>query len=596
MVLHPFDYELQNNIYVDLEVSKIYDEKIRVKRWIEIESVIAKVQGDLGIIPKYDAEVIVNVCKFENLDYDKIVNDYKNSKNTLAPVLNSLYQLCGESSQYLHYGVTTQDIIDTGEMLGLKKSLNIIFRSLNKLSYDLTELTKKHKKSAMVGRTHGQHALPITFGLKTAIWLDEINRHKSRIYNSYNNIYGQLGGAVGTLAAMPKADIVKKKVMECLGLSYSLSAWHNARDRVAETATCLTLLSTTLSKIANEIILLGYTEINEVREGEVNSDVVNSSAMPHKHNPVLCQRIVAMATQNRALLSVVIENMAHSHERDPRNLWSEWISLPQIIIYTSAILENMLSIFKSLHVDVEKMQKNLYESKDTVVSEALMYNISKEIGKLKAHKLLMKINNEQLSSTKTITELLTEHNLTYLLDAKTKSIIDNPEKYIGQAENVIDSVLKTTVNNDNIDSLKLKEFNITPIGIIHTKYNKLESCPMNTRYCECDSVIEIFNEYHKALKKIEQASHLFCLYWLDKADRDYLQGISKLDGTNRGAFSTRTPNRPNPIGIGIVKLKEIKGNKLFVSGLDCLNGTMLIDLKPYISENDSFLDAKIRHL
>lgn len=593
MISHPFDYELQENIYSTSEVKSLYDEKTRVKRWIEIERVIAKVQGELGIIPAYDAEVIMNVCKFENLDYDKLICDYKNSKNTLVPILNSLYRLCGSSSQYLHYGVTTQDIIDTGEMLALKKSLNIIFRDINRLSAEILELTKKHKNSVMVGRTHGQHALPITFGLKSSIWLDEINRHKNRVYRYYNDIYGQMGGAVGTLAAIPEAILVKKKVMEHLGLSYSLAAWHNARDRVAETAAGLTLLSTTLSKIANEIILLGYSEINEIREGDFNHSVANSSSMPHKNNPVLCQRVVTMATQNRALLSIIIENMTHTHERDPRNLWSEWLSLPQIVIYTSAILEKMLSIFKSININPVEMKNNLYKSKNSVISEALMYGLSSKLGKPEAHKLLREINIRRVKENKDIIDLLNDNKIIDILDEETKNIIQNPSQYIGKSEDIIESILQKTVNIENADSVQLKKFDISPIGIIQTIYNNLDSCPINTRYCDSETIIEIFEEYHDALLKIEQASHLFCLYWLDKADRSKLQGISKLDGKNRGIFSTRTPNRPNPIGIGIVTLNKIIGNKLFVSGLDCLNGTLLIDVKPYISENDSFLDARI---
>lgn len=590
MTAHIFDYEFQKDVYSTSEITSIYDEKSRTSRWVEIESLLAKVQGELGVIPESDAKKIVKMCDFHELNHSNIVESYKTAKNTLAPVLSELYRLCGESSKYVHYGVTTQDIIDTGEMIALKKSLEIIFRDLNKLSCYLTKLTIKHKNSTMVGRTHGQNALPITFGLKTSIWLDEINRHKNRIYDSYHSIHGQLGGAVGTLAAIPKGEQVKKKLMEYLDLSYSLPAWHNSRDRVADVAVSLILLTTTLSKFANEIILLSYTEINELRECSSHDSVINSSAMPHKHNPVLCQRIVAMATQNRSLLSVVIENMSQSHERDPRHLWSEWISLPQIVIFSGAILSSMLKVFDSLSVDTDNMKKNLYNNKEAVISEAIMYGLSERFGKQQAyeitnHILVKKHADNNDSKPSKLDNILDQ------LDEDAQEIIKNPEQYTGQSQNIIDSILSKTKDEPNVNSVKNKKINLTPIGVVNTGYNQINNCPVNTRFCENDSEIELFDEYKDGLRNIENSSHIFCFYWLDKANRDSVYGISKLDNKKRGSFSTRTPNRPNPIGVAVVKLKRVEKNKLFVSGLDCLNGTLLLDIKPYIPENDAFTDA-----
>ncbi|EAO3108941.1 hypothetical protein E3I62_24240, partial [Salmonella enterica] len=171
-----------------------------------------------------------------------------------------------------------------------------------------------------------------------------------------------------------------------------------------------------------------------------------------------------MATQNRALLSIIIENMTHTHERDPRNLWSEWLSLPQIVIYTSAILEKMLSIFKSININPVEMKNNLYKSKNSVISEALMYGLSSKLGKPEAHKLLREINIRRVKENKDIIDLLNDNKIIDILDEETKNIIQNPSQYIGKSEDIIESILQKTVNIENADSVQLKKFDISPIG------------------------------------------------------------------------------------------------------------------------------------
>ena len=219
----------------------------------------------------------------------------------------------------------------------------------------------------MAARTHGQQALPTTFGLKVTIWLGEIRRHLERIKQLYQTINcGQLGGAVGTMAAFgPMAEQVVKGTLNRLGLEHDPASWHTSRDKIAELSSVFSMLVMTLAKIANEIFQLQKTEIGELLEPSPTGALA-SSTMAHKQNPVICQRVIALSRHVRALNSTVLESMGHEHERDPRCLWAEWLAIPELSIYTGTCLQYMMDVLAGLIVRSDKMLENLYRQKNKI--------------------------------------------------------------------------------------------------------------------------------------------------------------------------------------------------------------------------------------
>ncbi len=439
------DFEIQENIFSTDEGKKIFDEKSRIQRWLTIESTLAEAQAELGIIPLEAAQEIKKMSMLDMLDLEKIKAEYKRSRNSLMPVVKVLSQQCENGyGEYVHYGVTTQDIIDTAQILEIKEVLNIVYRDSRKIENNLLMITEKYCSVPMIGRTHGQHALPITFGLKASIWLVELRRHIERIKSLVTRILvGQLSGPVGTFAAMEeKSQMVSDRTLKKLGLLCSPIAWHTARDNICELSTVFAMLTATMAKIANEVFQLSKTEILELRESPISKKAIDSSAMPHKLNPVLSQRIIVIARHVRVLSNVIMESMIHEGERDPRALWSEWLSIPQLCIYTVASLDNMLGLMSGLQVHPDQMKLNLYRFKEYVSSEYLMIKLSKHIGKIQAqeklHELMQRAHEGDISFREI---LLADDAIGKFFDADDLYILDNPEKYTGQSEVIVRAAL-----------------------------------------------------------------------------------------------------------------------------------------------------------
>ncbi|MDW7774480.1 MAG: adenylosuccinate lyase family protein [Desulfobulbaceae bacterium] len=445
MPSHPIDFQLQANFYATPELLAVFDERKKMNRWLKIEAALARAQGELGIIPAEAAHEIGAKADLAHLDLERIKNGYQQSRNSLMPVIKALRTACRENyGQYVHYGATTQDILDTAQVLELEEFLQILYRDLRIMENILVNLSRKHRDTPMIGRTHGQQALPITFGLKTAVWASEIRRHIERIKALYPRVtVGQLGGAVGTMAALgPRARETARRTMELLNLRWQPPGWHTCRDNMAEIAAFSAILAGTLEKAANEVFLLGKTEVAELAEAPPGS--MMSSTMPHKRNPVFCQRVAAMARQIRSLAGAMFESMAHEHERDPRLLWSEWLVMPQLCMYTGTAAGYLVSILDGLVVAEQNMRKNLFLHKDMVMSEWLLFRLAPVMGRIEAqerlHGLLRAIGEEKgslremLSRDQVIAPLLNEEDMEFL---------DHPDRYIGLAPELVDDSLAT---------------------------------------------------------------------------------------------------------------------------------------------------------
>jgi adenylosuccinate lyase len=443
MPSHHLDFQLQANVYTTPELAAVFDERKKMDRWLQVEAALATAQGELGIIPAAAAREINARASLEQLDLTLIREEYQRSRNSLLPVIKALRQACRNGhGEYVHHGATTQDILDTAQVLELEQTLRIIFRDLRTLEGQLIDLSRNHRRTPMIGRTHGQQALPITFGLKTVVWASELRRHIERLKNIYPRAtVGQLSGAVGTMAALgPRGKEVAKRTMELLNLQWTSLTWHTSRDNMAEVASYFALLAGTLEKVANEIFHLGKTETGELAESPPAGPM--SSTMPHKQNPVFCQRVAALARQIRPLAASIIDSMAHEHERDPRLLWSEWLAMPQISIYTGTAVSYLIRIMAGLQVNTSRMHDNLLLQKEKILSEWLVFRLSPALGRLKAEQNLRILLQKNAAESKSLKQLLqADPELGGLLTAEDLEFLDHPEHYLGLAVEIVDDAL-----------------------------------------------------------------------------------------------------------------------------------------------------------
>lgn len=369
------------------------------------------------------------------------------------PLLNGLRQACADGhGEYVHYGATTQDVVDTSEILEIKDTLSVVYRDLRALEQRCLDLAVAHKATPMAARTHGQQALPTTFGFKVAVWLGEIRRHLERVKHLAAVLTdGQLAGAVGTMAALgPLAPEICVKTMSRLGLKHSMLAWHTSRDNIGELASVFALLTTTLAKIANEVFQLQKNEMSELREP--SGKAASSSTMPHKQNPVISQRVVALSRHVRHLSGTIVESMMHEHERDARCLWAEWLAVPQLCIYTGTALHYTLNVVSGLWVDAERMLKNLHIQKNSIVSEWLLFHLSHSIGKMHAldtlRELSQKARDENISLKESV---MADPKVGSLIGERESSLLDQPEKYLGHGVRIVEDSIQYIETQRKLD-------------------------------------------------------------------------------------------------------------------------------------------------
>jgi len=460
MPAHPIDFVINPTVFSTVELTQIFDEKARYQRWLDFEAALAKVQGEMGVIPQEAAEEIGRKAKLELLDLESVHEGYLHSRNSLMPLLSGLRRACSKGhGEYVHYGATTQDVIDTAEILEVRATVTILYRDLRVLEKICLKLAGKHRTTPMAARTHGQQALPTTFGLKAVIWLNEIRRHIERIKHIFPRIgVGQLSGAVGTMAALgPQAMEIAKDTLNLLGLEYSRVAWHNSRDNIGELASIFSLLVTTLAKIANEIFQLQKTEIGELMEPGP-AGAVASSTMPHKKNPVICQRVVALSRHVRSLTGTIMESMAHEHERDGRCLWSEWLAVPQLCIYTGTALQYMLDVTSALEVRADRMLANLHLQKNLITSEWLLFRLSGTIGKMRSLEKLHELSSKAMETGISFKEaVMNDPEIGSLLGREEVVCLDQPERYLGHAVQIVEQAIEDIETKRELDPETLGE-------------------------------------------------------------------------------------------------------------------------------------------
>jgi adenylosuccinate lyase len=360
--------------------------------WLDVEAALAGAEAEAGLIPAAAAEEIARNCRMQRLDLDAIAAEYARTDHLIMSVVHAVSSRCqGDAGQYVHWGATTQDITDTALAIQLGRALDIVGRQLCTLLQTLVVLVKTHRATPMLGRTHGQHAAPLTFGFKAAVWTAELGRHLTRLTQLRPRVLvGQLGGAVGTGAVLgPQLVAVRAGLCHRVGLFEPPVAWHTSRDGLAELAAVLGLVAATGGKIASEIVELQRTEVAEVAEA-VGPDNVGSSTMPQKRNPMRSEAVVAASRVVRGAVATMLELMHHEHERDYRASLAEPAVLPGACIAASGMLADLEDVLGGLEVDAERMRTNLAAA-DAVAAEHVMMALATRLGRQRAHDLVHRI-------------------------------------------------------------------------------------------------------------------------------------------------------------------------------------------------------------
>ncbi|WP_158738089.1 adenylosuccinate lyase [Alteribacillus sp. YIM 98480] len=441
---HIIDSKIFGDQFSTEEMRLIFSEENMINKWIEVEVALAEAEAKLGIIPADAVHEIKQKGKVELFNFDQIKQGVDKTWHPLVPFIREFKSLCeDEAGEYIHWGVTTQDVMDTGMVLQIKEAFKVIEKELEDLQEILCELAKKHSDTVMAGRTHGQHALPITFGYKVAVWASEVNRHVSRLNNLKESVLtGNIAGAVGTLASLGEDGLkVQSEVNSYLGLEVPDIAWHVSRDRFADVTSFLGILGGTFGKISNEIIQLQKTEIAEVEE-PFEFGRIGSSTMPQKRNPMACEAVGAVCRLLRSQSSLGIEAMVQEHERDMGPWQAEWEFIPEMFMLSASVLHHMKWILKDLHVYSSTMRKNLEKSNGLIMSEAVMMHLAETLGRQKAHdevyQVAMKAFEENISlkdalkSNQEIADILSPPEIEELL---------NPLNYTGSSKEFVENVI-----------------------------------------------------------------------------------------------------------------------------------------------------------
>ncbi len=430
--------------YSSGESRQIFCDKYRMQRWLEVEACLSLTQAELGIIPQPAADEIARNAHLHFLGLHSIQEGIQKTSHSLMPLLWALQKVCkSEYGEFIHFGATTQDIQDTAQVLEIRDAIYIMERDLILIVFRLIELADKYKNFLFIGRTHCQHALPMTLGLKFAVWLDEVFRHLDRLRECRNRILvSELFGGVGTMDAFgPKGIQVLEIFSKKLGLSAANVAWHASRDRFAEFLALMASITGTLAKIADEIRGLARSEFGEFEE-PFHMGKLGSSTMPHKRNPEMCEQVVVLARLTRANASLGFEGIINEHERDYRSVRLEWVTITGSCLFTCGALSLVREILSGMVIHEKRIASNVKKAASFIGTEALMFALGKKIGKQTAHQIIYESSQQALDQERPLFEILQEHPVasTHLSLSEIEQATD-PAQHVGLSAELTDRAI-----------------------------------------------------------------------------------------------------------------------------------------------------------
>lgn len=423
---------------------RLFSDEMRFQRMLDAEAALARAQAKLGVIPESAAKVITEKATVDILDLEVMRERTEIVGLPVVPLVASLVEACGEEAgRYVHWGATTQDIMDTGLVLQMRDAFALMERDLEQCIDLLADLAVRHKATVMAGRTHLQHAVPVTFGYKAAVWLaglldarDQLDGLKSRV------LVAQYAGAAGTLSAIADQGL---EVAEAFAAELDLDApdiaWHVRRGGIAEAGSVLSILCGALAKIATDVILLSQTEVAEVAEPPA-AGRGGSSTMPQKRNPILSEYVLASVRNVHALLPVLMSGMVQDHERPTDNWQAEWVALPQMFVMTAGALDKAKSVLDGLVVDPARMRANLDLTNGLIMAEAVQTALRGKFGHEQAHHVVEAACKRAMSdglSLRAALEAMPE--ISSDVDADELDRILDPANYTGRSAEMIDKVV-----------------------------------------------------------------------------------------------------------------------------------------------------------
>ena len=420
------------------EMLQVFQEEARVQKLLDVEAALALAHAEVGDIPHKDADKIAAMASTKYVKVERVKAIEKEIKHDIASLVRALAEQCGPSGAYVHLGATSYDIVDTANALQLKDATAIIEKKLTALATTLKEQADKHKKTVMMGRTHGQHALPITLGFKFAVWGHEIERHTQRLNQCHERVFvGKVSGAVGTQASLGEhAQRIQELVMKRLGIcAAEISTQIVQRDRYAELVCDFAMIASSLDNFATEIRELSRPEIGEVFESFEAEKQVGSSTMPHKRNPETCERVCGLARIVRSLTIPALEDIITWHERDLTQSSAERFLLPEACILTDYLLTLMNNIVANLRIDEQRMLQNVGLTQGRCMSESVMMALARKgVNRQEAHELLRKLTIKSEADRKPFREVLLADLLVHkILTCEEIDAALNPQNYLGTA-------------------------------------------------------------------------------------------------------------------------------------------------------------------
>jgi 3-carboxy-cis,cis-muconate cycloisomerase len=425
------------------EMREVFSDVRLISRYAEVEIALAKAEARCGVIPAEAAEEIAKRTDAAALDFDLLRRETDIVGYPILPLVHQMTKQCGEAGRYVHWGATTQDIMDTAVVLQLRDGLAIIEADIAALRGILADLSKRHRDTPMAGRTHLQQALPVTFGYKTAIYLSMFDRHAERLAQLKPRVLvGQFAGAAGTLASLgDKGFEVQQALCEELGLGVPVATWHVARDGFAEAVNFLALVTGSLGKIALDIMIMASTEFGELYEPFVKGRGA-SSTMPQKCNPISSELMLAASKAVRQHAGLMLDAMVQDLERATGPWHAEWMAIPESFVLTAGALHQARFALAGLVVDEKAMAKNLSISRGLIVAEAVMMGLAPQIGRQQAHDVVYdacrRANEQNMSLADA---LAADPQVMDRIDRATIDRLTSPGNYLGLAPEMVDRVL-----------------------------------------------------------------------------------------------------------------------------------------------------------
>ncbi|MCW2291129.1 3-carboxy-cis,cis-muconate cycloisomerase [Pseudomonas sp. BIGb0408] len=439
-----FDSALFRDMFGTAEMRNVFSDKALIERYIEVEVALARAEARCGVIPAEAAEVIAAKASYASLDLALMQHETEIVGYPILPLVEQLSKTCGDAGRYVHWGATTQDIMDTAVVLQVRAALAIVERDIQAVRGLLADLAQRYRDTPMAGRTHLQHALPITFGYKCAVWLSMFDRHAERLVELRPRVeIGQFAGAAGTLASLGDKGLeVQEALMAELGLGVPQATWHVARDGLAETLNFLGLVTGSLGKVALDVMMMMTSELGEAYEPFVKGRGA-SSTMPQKRNPISCELMYAAAKGVRQQAGLMLDAMIQDFERSTGPWQAEWIAIPEAFALSAASLGQAKFMLAGLDVRTERMRQNLDMTRGLIVAEAVMMGLAPELGRQVAHDVVYaacRVANDENVSL--LDALLRDPEVADHLPRAELQRLTDPANYLGLAGPMVDRALQ----------------------------------------------------------------------------------------------------------------------------------------------------------